>query len=107
MREQMYIGSAPPMEDCAQVGSPDYHERARKECRAYIEVLRRKLGEEPEGAHLTVQSHPHDFGDYLAVVCRYDPEQPAAIDYAFKCESDGPDEWDDIARAELNLKGDA
>src|SRR4051812_37419930 len=102
MRDCMDLGSAPPMEDCAQVGSTDYWERARRECRAYVALLRRVLGDEPPGASLSVKSHPHDFGTYLSVVCHFDPEINAAADYAFRCESDGPQAWDEAARRELS-----
>ena len=103
MHECMDLGSAPAMEDCAQVGTEDYYDRARKECRAFIGLLRRSLGQEPDGASLRVKSNPHDFGTYLSVVCEYDPALPAATDYAFRCESDAPREWDDLARKELPL----
>lgn len=103
MRDCMYIGSAPPLENCAQVGTDDYYDRARRECRAYIALLRRVLGDEPEGTRLSVKSNEHDFGTYLSVVCYFDSDQPAAADYALKCEGDGPEEWDELARQELNL----
>src|SRR4051812_9661402 len=103
MRECMDLGSAPAMEDCAQVGREDYYDRARKECRAYIGLLRRMLGQEPEGASLRVTSNPHDFGTYLSVVCDYEPAFPAAIDYAFACEANAPQEWDEQARQELSI----
>lgn len=104
MREYLDIGAAPPMEDCAQVGSDGYWDRARKECQAYIALLRRSLGQEPAGASLSVRSNPHDFGTYLSVVCYYDPTVDAAVDYAFRCESDGPEEWDESAQRELGLE---
>lgn len=105
MRDYLDIGSSPPMESCAQVGTNDYYERARRECRAYVSLLRRVLGDEPPGARLCVKSHPHDFGDYLSVACEFEDGNQAAIDYAYRCESsDGPQEWDEIARQELNLK---
>jgi hypothetical protein len=103
MRDCMDLGSAPSMEDCAQVGRDDYYIRAHKECRAYIGLLRRTFGDEPDGASLSVKSNPHDFGAYLSVVCYFDPAIVAAIDYALRCESAGPHEWDDVARAELSL----
>lgn len=98
------IGPTPPGEDCQQVGTRDYDPmKARKECHAYIGVLRRKYGEEPEGARLIVKSNPHDFGSYLSVVCKYDPEDEAAANYALDCESGDPEFWDDEARKELGL----
>jgi hypothetical protein len=101
MRDWLHIGSSPPDEDCAQVGSPDYYPRAKRECRAYIAQLRRVLGPEPTGAHLTIKSNPHDFGNYLSVVCEFDPVSTVAVDYAYRCESQGPKVWDDQAKREL------
>jgi len=103
MQDCMDLGSAPPMEDCAQVGRDDYYERARKECRAYIGLLRRTFGDEPDGARLSIKSNAHDFGTYLSVVCYFDPDLAAAVDYALQCESVGPQEWDELARSELSL----
>lgn len=80
MRDCMDLGSAPAMEDCAQVGREDYYDRARKECRAYIGLLRRTFGDEPDDASLSVKSNPHDFGTYLSVVCYDDPTVSAAVD---------------------------
>ena len=59
------------------------------------------LGPEPDGARLAVKSNPHDFGTYLSVVCWYEPGNEPAIDYAFRCKSDGPAEWDEQAKREL------
>ncbi len=87
------IGSSPVEEDCAQVGSDDYRSRARVECTRFIELIRQTLGDEPEGARLAVVSNPHDFGDYLSVVCWYEDTNEEAIEYAFRCENDAPIEW--------------
>jgi hypothetical protein len=84
-------------------GRDDYYDRARKECLAYIGLLRRTVGEEPGGASLRVKSNPHDFGSYLSVVCYFDPDVAAAVDYAFRCESASPQAWDEVARTELGL----
>jgi hypothetical protein len=93
MREYIEIGSSPCDEDCAQVGSENYEARAKEECRRYIGALRATLGEEPEGAHLQVKGNAHDFGTYYEVVCWYDEDIQESVDYAFKCESDGPMTW--------------
>jgi hypothetical protein len=107
MRDWLSIGATPPSEDCAQVGSDGYMERARHECRAYIDLLRRSLGEEPDGAVLRIRSDQHDFGTYLTVVCYFEDGNEAAIDYALRCESKGPEEWDDAARKELGISENA
>ena len=101
MRDWIDIGSSPPAEPCAQLGSNDYYERARKECKVYIALLRRVLGDEPPGARLSIKSHAHDFGNYLSVACSFDDAEQAAVDYAFRCEAGGPEYWDEQARKEL------
>lgn len=107
MRDFIDVGSSPSDETCAQVGSDDYHPLARKECRAYIAQLRRVLGNEPEGARLSIKGNPHDFGTYLSVICYYDERLPDSVDYAFRCESESPDRWDEQARQELAGNDDA
>jgi len=109
MKDWLDIGASPPGEDCAQVGSNDYYPRARRECPAYINLLRRALGSETLGARLDVRSNPHDFGNYLSVVCYYDNENEGALAYAQRCESEGPENWDADARQEITSlqKGDA
>lgn len=96
-------GTTPPMESCAQVGSReyDYHDRARKEARAFINQLRRIFGCEPEGARLSVKSHPHDFGSYITVVVYFDPDNAKARAYANRCDEETPHEWDAVAKQEL------
>ena len=98
-------GTTPPMESCAQVGSRkyDYYDRARQEARAYINQHQRLFGPEPDGAHLSVKSHPHDFGSYLTIVCHFDTDAKEAADYAKRCDGEGPEEWDELARQELHL----
>jgi hypothetical protein len=103
MDDHVDIGSSPPTESCAQIGSPGYDVQARRECRAYISLLRRTLGPEPDGARLSIRSNAHDFGTYLSVVCYFAADSGPALDYALRCESEGPEEWDDVARQELNL----
>ena len=101
MWDLVYVGSSPPEETCAQVGRDDYYTRARRECAAYINLLRRTVGPEPEGARLSITRCPHDFGEYLEVVCHFDSDKRDAIDYALRCESDGPSRWDEQALLEL------
>jgi hypothetical protein len=106
MRDFVDLGiTAPAMEDCAQVGSKsyDYYDRARKEAKALIAQLRRQVGAESDGARLSVKSHPHDFGNYLTVVCYYDDADPVSSAYATRCDEECPTEWDDEARQELSL----
>lgn len=101
--DEVDVGPTPPEEACEQLG-PNYDPmRARAECKAYVKLLRRTLGEEPFGAQLRVKSNAHDFGIYLEVVCRYDCGSEAATRYAYRCEGEGPQRWDAEARAELGV----
>lgn len=43
MLSHLDLGSAPPNEDCAQTGSPDYEKKAKDECRRYLALIRRKM----------------------------------------------------------------
>ena len=101
MPDCLDLGSVPSYEDCAQVGSEGYGQRARRECQAYINQLRRLYGEEPDGARLSMKSNPHDFGTYYSVVCYFDGDNKQAADYAYRCEA-GTDTWDAEALSELS-----
>ena len=94
MTDYIYLGPTPTHENCAQVGAPDYTVRAIDECKRYIALLRKKMGPEPEGARLMVKAQPHDFGTYHEVVCQFDSENEEAMNYAYRCENDGPTHWE-------------
>jgi hypothetical protein len=98
--EYLELGSSPYDEDCAQVGSPDYYERVKKECRVYLNQLRRQYGEEPEGAKLSIKSFNHDFGSYYEVICYYKENNRISEKYAYTLE-DGCAKWDKEALKEL------
>ena len=95
MRDFLNIGPTPCDEDCEQVPykNPD---KAMRECKQYIEAIRKKLGQEPEGARLAVKGFPHDFGTYHEVVCHYDTERPESEEYAFRCEGESPSTWVEV-----------
>jgi len=105
MRDYINIGPAPAEEDCAQVGQDNFYERARAEGRAFINLIRRTLGDEPDGALLKLKGFPHDFGTYYEVVCYYEEDNRAAFEYALRCEAEAPYRWDDEARQELKAAG--
>lgn len=93
--EYLAIGPVPSGEDCEQLG-PNYNPaKAREECYRYIEQLRRQFGQEPAGAFLRVKSFPHDFGNYLEVICQFDPNDEDSVNYAFRCEGEAWQEWND------------
>ncbi|WP_321959571.1 hypothetical protein [Burkholderia cenocepacia] len=103
-------GPSPADEACVQLGNEDYQKRSRAECRAYIKVITRALGEPPEGARFIVRPCTHGFGEYFEVAVKVDgeegsPECDTAVRYAFRCESEAPTRWDDEARRELAAAG--
>ena len=91
--DYLNIGSSPVAEECAQVGSDGYFERAQEECKRYIAQLREQFGPEPAGARLKVKSFPHDFGTYYEVVCLFEVGNEEAEEYAYACEGDAWQEW--------------
>ena len=115
MRDHICIGPTPADETCAQVGADDYQSTARRECRAFINQIRREFGPEPDGARLFIKSNPHDFGSYLDVCCEFETDgadefdytnveqvkPSAAYEYALKCENTS-NRWDAAALDELS-----
>jgi hypothetical protein len=99
--DSLELSPTPVGEECAQVGAENYHAMARKECNAFIKQLRRQFGVEPYGARLYVKSNPHDFGSYLEVACKFDENEEEAVEYAYKLESNLPENWDEEAKLEL------
>ncbi|MFH1141963.1 MAG: hypothetical protein V1724_09980 [Chloroflexota bacterium] len=96
MRDYVSIGSSPCDEECVQVNERgDYHDAMKTECRRFLDLIRKKLGPEPPGAHLGIKGNPHDFGTYYEVVCYYDDGDEEAAEYAYRCESDAPRTWAD------------
>jgi len=104
MREYIDIGPGPASEDVAQIGVDDNASiQNRKECRAYINQLRRQFGPEPDGARLSIAGNAHDFGTYYEVRCYYDMDDEKSSDYAYACEEKASEHWDNEARQELGL----
>ena len=93
MRDYITLGPTPLEEPYAQVGEPDFHTTAPAECKRFLQLLYTTFGPEPAGARLAIKWFPHDLGSYCEVVCYYDTESPAAVDYAFRCEAETPATW--------------
>src|SRR5712691_10133016 len=90
MKDSLPLGPTPSEEPCAQVGEPHYRQRALKECVRFLQLLRQTFGPEPEGAWLSIKWFAHDFGEYAEVVCSYNTDIQASVDYAFRCEAATP-----------------
>lgn len=95
------IGPGPAEEKVEQANvSGTNYERMKAECRALIHQLRRMYGKEPDGAQLRVKFERDGNYGYYEVVCDYDPNKPASVEYAYGCE-ETPAKWDAEARREL------
>lgn len=106
--ESLEIGPGPSEERVAQKGSdPDFYQRNRAECRAFINQIRRQIGMEPDGATLYTKREPGGDGGYYEVNVKYDVNNQKAVEYAFKCEADAPDKWDNDAKRELGISSDS
>lgn len=103
MQDHLTLGLTPCGEACAQVGREDYPERSRKEARAYIGQLQREHPGIPDSCSFRSKSFPHDFGSYREVVVTFDPDDEESARFAFDVEGKLPEEWDEIARTELEL----
>ena len=101
MRSYLELGPVPVLEECVQVGSDNYKTMVGIECRAYIGQLRRVFGQEPKGAEIRIKSFPHDLGTYHEVVCYYEEGDNDSTEYAFKLESNLPEYWDSISKAQI------
>ena len=105
--DHLDLGSAPAEEDCAQLGvNDDYPVRAKRECRALVNQLRRLCGEPPPGARFRIMANPHDFGTYYSVVIDFDAHDADAVAYAYRCDEASPSKWDAPARLELDADGE-
>src|SRR5262245_31134762 len=101
MRDFIRLGAGPSEEEWAQIDQPDYRERARAHCVAYMHQLRRQFGREPEGAELRMFSLPIPAGSGFMVVCHYESDSEEALAYAERCRDEAPNEWDIDAKYEL------
>lgn len=95
MIDTFEIGPTPAGEPCAQVGTENYHEVARAECSRFRDLIREKLGKEPDGCKLLIKEFPHDLGSYYEVVVSYETENERAVDYAMMVEAEAPVRWED------------
>ena len=100
MTDYIELGSVPHGEPCAQVGTPDYPERSRKECAAFKAQIER-LFPPPAGASIVIQTGQHDFGTYRWVAVRYDYSIDVANAYAYMLDENTPEFWDEKAKEDL------
>jgi hypothetical protein len=105
MLDYINLGSTPSDEDCAQVGSPDYQNRANKELDTYKAQLERMFPgwETHKNLKFKKMWFPHDFGSYGEIVITFDSDNELEAATAIEIEWNTPTSWDEEARKELNI----
>jgi hypothetical protein len=105
MTDYLHLSPTPIDEPCQQVG-PNYDpQRARAECRAFINQLKRQFPAETALVTLSIKNQQHDFGSYVDVIATFDSENESAVDAAYTLEGSLPENWDDEAKKELDNNG--
>lgn len=101
MRDYITLGATPAEEPCAQMGSDNYHQLARKESEVYIGQLKRELNPKLQ---LGIKQFPHDFGTYMEVVAYFDNDNEEQVAEALRLENNLPGRWDERSRVFLNIQ---
>lgn len=100
----MELGPTPCEEDCAQVGSNGYRNRANKELAAYINQLNRLFSNAIEnGVKFRAKWFFHEFGSYGEVCAYWDTENEIANNYVYTVERNLPSNWDKESLKELGI----
>jgi len=105
--DELELSTTPTGEECAQVGAKeyDYYELSKMELKAFYHQILRMFPNPPVGVSFKKKSNSHDFGSYYDLAIRFDSEDEAAVDYAFKVENNLPKLWDAEAKQELQAQG--
>ncbi len=105
MKEYMVAGPSPYDEDCAQVGTKDYVEKAHIEIQAYLNQLHRLFPDaEAKGIDFRSKRFDHDFGSYYEVCMYWNTNNEVADEYVYIIESNLPSNWDEQAKKELEVQ---
>ena len=94
----LYLGPNPCEEDC--VSMHDYTEH-RAEVRKYVEMLKERFIDAPEGAWFGIKREDgSDAGTYYEAVVYYLDDDNEASDFAFFVESNCPMTWNDTSKVD-------
>ena len=101
--ERLNLSPTPVAEDCAQVGSDNYHKQSRIETTVFKQQLYRMLEAEFDtvNVRLVTTSNSHDFGTYHEVEVEYDESSESSMNQAFWLENNLPEYWDEEAKQML------
>jgi hypothetical protein len=98
--EFVVIGSVPAAETIPSA-PPDDERLAKKAAEVFARQVVRHLGPAPVGVEIAVERVADAESTIYCAVCYYDETSEAAFDYAWRCSTEPPAQWDDVARAEL------
>jgi hypothetical protein len=93
MIDYIYIGTTPAEEPGLQLGLHSYGEM-RQEALYYIAALKKKFPHDK--INLVVRREFHDFGEYPAVIIRYDDSDEESVNQAFNIEANEPSTWEEL-----------
>jgi len=104
-KDIIYLGPCPADEEAAQSVDADFAARNKAECLLYIQAIKRKLGEPPDGAVLKIKTENHEFGPYREVVCEVDSNNEAAVQWAYMAEDKAPTTWAEVGITPPRVQG--
>lgn len=93
-KEYISLGTTPIEETCSQVGEENYYQKGIEEGLKFITQLEKEFGQPPQGAKFKLMDCPHDFGNYVDLICEYDPANLEACQYCFNIEINLPEKWE-------------
>ena len=94
----LYLGPNPCEEECVDMN--DYSEH-RAEVRRYVEMLKERFIDAPEGAWFGVKREDgSDAGTYYEAVVYYLEDDEEASNFAFFVEGNCPVTWDDTSKVD-------
>ena len=98
--EFVVIGSAPASE-AVPSAPPAGEALAKKTAEVFARQVVRHLGPAPLGAEIKIERIADAGSTIYCAVCYYDETSEEAFEYAWRCSTEAPTRWDEVARAEL------
>ena len=101
-RNVIPLGSAPAEEESTPPSDANFIELNQAECRAYVEAIKLKCGEPPEGAALRIEASPVEG---LEVIVEFDPTVDEAMSWAYGTDANAPTRWDEVGMSAPSTAG--
>lgn len=98
--EFVVIGSAPANEAIPSAPPAD-EALVKKTAEVFARQVVRHLGPAPVGVEIKVERIADAESTIYCAVCYYDATSEEAFEYAWRCGTEAPTRWDEVAHAEL------